>query len=441
MMFGTSSVQVKTETLRAFRITLYDGVLARRRDSLFEITDAILTKDGRVDSLPEISLVPAFRRGHGSLYDALASGRIDTDVLEDALVGVASMMSGDREVYALDSSPYPRPDAVTLADREFVPVPLGHTYVPVPGIAYSVLARVSITDTVLTCPVSARRAAPGADRATVAAEQIRDLCARLPPGTVPLIVADAGYSAPRIAPFLGGCADLCIRLRANRALYREPAPDVTGYRGRPVLYGAQMPIFRPELLPTPDETATGTDRHGRVVRVSAWHRVRTKPADGAPMAIGSLLVVYAGASHEPLRLFWVGSGMPDLLTCARAYLARFDLEHTFRFWKNTLGWRVPALGSLAAMDRWTQVILTVHAQLVLGRGIAAEVRLPWWAPRSPDRLSLARVRRTSRAVIAIVGSPAKPPKMVHPGTGWPKGRPRTHRQRHAVVRKCSRRRK
>jgi hypothetical protein len=440
-MFGRSSAQVKTEALCAFRATLYNGVLTRRRDALFEMADAILTGDGRVDSLPEISLAPAFRRGHGSLYDALSSGRVDTDVLEDALAAVASMMPDDRMVYALDSSPYPRPDAVTLADREFVPVPLGHTYVPVPGVAYSVLARVSITDTVWTSPVSARRAAPGSDRATVAAGQIRDLCARLSPGTIPLVVADAGYSAPRIAPFLDGCADLCIRLRANRALYREPMVGASGYRGRPALYGAQLSIFHPELLPTPDETAIGTDRHGRVVRVSAWHRVRTKPADGAPMAIGSLLVVYAGASHEPLRLFWVGSGMPDLLTCARAYLARFDLEHTFRFWKNTLGWRVPALGSLAAMDRWTQVILAVHAQLVLGRGIAAEVRLPWWAPRSPERLSLGRVRRTFRAVLAIVGTPAKPPKMVQPGTGWPKGRPRTRRQRHAVVRKGSQRRR
>ena len=185
MMIGTLADQVKTGALCAFRATLYDGVLTRRRDSLFEMTDAILTGDRRVDSLPEISLIPAFRRGHGSLYDALSSGRIDTDVLEDALAGVAVAMSDSREVYALDSSPYPRPDAVTLADREFVPVPLGHTYVPVPGVAYSVLARVSITDTVGTSPVSARRAAPGSDRATVAAGQIRDLCARLPPGTIP----------------------------------------------------------------------------------------------------------------------------------------------------------------------------------------------------------------------------------------------------------------
>ena len=40
-------------------------------------------------------------------------------------------------------------------------------------------------------------------------------------------------------------------------------------------------------------------------------------------------------------LWWAGPGTPDLDTCWRAYLRRFDLEHTFRFAKNTLGGTVP----------------------------------------------------------------------------------------------------
>jgi hypothetical protein len=57
--------------LSQFRRGFYDS-LTRRADALFELTDAVLCADGPVTSLPELSLAPVFRRGHGALYDALA---------------------------------------------------------------------------------------------------------------------------------------------------------------------------------------------------------------------------------------------------------------------------------------------------------------------------------------------------------------------------------
>ena len=62
--------------LREFRARLY-GCLTSRPDACFELCDAILCADHAVTSLAELSLVPAFRRGHGALYDALAAGRIE----------------------------------------------------------------------------------------------------------------------------------------------------------------------------------------------------------------------------------------------------------------------------------------------------------------------------------------------------------------------------
>src|SRR6267154_910807 len=49
--------------LREFRARLY-GCLTARADALFELCDAILCADHAVTSLAELSLVPAFRRGH-----------------------------------------------------------------------------------------------------------------------------------------------------------------------------------------------------------------------------------------------------------------------------------------------------------------------------------------------------------------------------------------
>ena len=66
--------------LAGFRERVY-GCLRSRADALFELVDAVLCTQGRVESLVELSVQPAFRRGHGALYDAVACGEIDTDRL------------------------------------------------------------------------------------------------------------------------------------------------------------------------------------------------------------------------------------------------------------------------------------------------------------------------------------------------------------------------
>jgi len=66
--------------LIVFRAGLY-ACLRRRADALFELADAVLTRTGPAGSLVELSEEKAFRRGHGALYDALACGDIDQEVL------------------------------------------------------------------------------------------------------------------------------------------------------------------------------------------------------------------------------------------------------------------------------------------------------------------------------------------------------------------------
>lgn len=49
--------------------------------------------------------------------------------------------------------------------------------------------------------------------------------------------------------------------------------------------------------------------------------------------------------------FCPGGGVPDLDVCWHAYVRRFDLEHTFRLAKHTLGWTTPALRTPEQADR------------------------------------------------------------------------------------------
>ncbi len=103
------------ESLRAFRTALHD-CFERRGDALFELGDALLASDA-LTSLPHLSLHAAYRRGWGSLYDALAEGRLDVDVLRATLA--QDLVTDDQPVYAVDLSVWPRCDAEASPERGY----------------------------------------------------------------------------------------------------------------------------------------------------------------------------------------------------------------------------------------------------------------------------------------------------------------------------------
>ena len=110
----------------------------------------------------------------------------------------------------------------------------------------------------------------------------------------------------------------------------------------------------------------------------------------------------------------------------QAFLRRFDLEHTFRLLKQTLGWTRPKIRTPDAADRWTWLILAAHTQLRLARPLARDLRRPWERPAPAGRLTPARVRRSFRNTRPKTTQPASAPKPTRPGPGRPPGS-RNHR--------------
>ena len=109
--------------LREFRARLY-GCLTARPDALFELCDAILCADHAVTSLAELSLVPQFRRGHGALYDALAAGQVDEEALASLLTGTLPQLVDGQEGRAWVSE-HDKID-YDLLDQALAQVPAGH---------------------------------------------------------------------------------------------------------------------------------------------------------------------------------------------------------------------------------------------------------------------------------------------------------------------------
>lgn len=105
-----------------------------------------------------------------------------------------------------------------------------------------------------------------------------------------------------------------------------------------------------------------------------------------------------GGDPLPLWLWSSATGMTgaDVDLRWQSFLRRFDLEHTFRMIKQTLGWTRPKLRTPAAADRWTWLTIVAHTQLRLARPLAEDVRRPWEPPVKPNKLTPARVRRGFR---------------------------------------------
>lgn len=105
-----------------------------------------------------------------------------------------------------------------------------------------------------------------------------------------------------------------------------------------------------------------------------------------------------------------------------AGLRRFDPEHTFRLFKQSLGWTRPRLRDPQAADRWTWLVISAHTQLRLATPLSADRRKPWEKTAKPGApLTPTRVRRGFRHTRPHLAHPAHGPKPNHPGPGHPLG--------------------
>jgi DDE superfamily endonuclease len=86
-------------------------------DAAFELTDTVLCMPWPVASVPALSLEPAFRRSHGSLYKALARGEIDGEAMRELIVEHRG--NGWPLVFAVDASTLLRCDAETSPGRGY----------------------------------------------------------------------------------------------------------------------------------------------------------------------------------------------------------------------------------------------------------------------------------------------------------------------------------
>src|SRR5487761_462868 len=444
----------------------FHACLTARADELSELADAVLCAGSPVRSLAGLSLAPEHRRGHGALYDAVNCGRIEIARLRRSLAGLPLPRAEDgRLMLAVDVSNWLRPGAATSPDRLFC-----HVYgrgkgqaQMIPGWPYSVVAALEPGRTSWTAVLDAVRLGPDDDEAEVTAAQVREVISRLlaaghwRDGDLPiLVIFDAGYDPMRLACQLTGLpVEILGRLRSDRVLHFPVPARQPGTNGRPPRHGRELALADPATWPDPAvTTTTQTTRYGTAA-AQAWERLHLRLThrsawishDGPlPVIEGTLIRLQVDhlpgdRTPKPIWLWCSVTGAPPAAVDRlwQAFLRRFDLEHTFRLFKQVLGWTAPKLRDPAAADRWTWLIIAAHAQHRLARPLAADLRRPWERPAPPGRLTPARVRRGFRNIRAITGCPAGAPTPGKPGPGRPPGtKNRRPAPRHDVGKKTKR---
>ena len=349
--------------LSRFRVDFH-ACLTARADELSELADAVLCADGPVRDLAGLSLAPEHRRGHGALYDAVNHGRVDIGRLRRSLAGLGLPRAADgRLVLAADVSNWLRPGAATSPERLFC-----HVYgrgkgqaQMIPGWPYSVIAALEPGRTSWTAVLDAVRLGPDDDETEVTAAQVRDVVTRLIEAghwregdPAVLVVFDAGYDVTRLAWLL---ADLPVqllgRLRSDRVMQLPAPPRPPGTAGRPRKHGGELALSDPATWPDPQiSTSTVTSRYGTAA-AAAWDRVHPRLTHRAawldhdgdlPVIEGTLIRLQVDhlpgdRDPKPVWLWFSGTGTApaEVDRLWQAFLRRFDLEHTFRLFKQVLG--------------------------------------------------------------------------------------------------------
>jgi hypothetical protein len=132
---------------------------------------------------------------------------------------------------------------------------------------------------------------------------------------------------------------------------------------------------------------------------SSWWRSSVCPGARGGASQGSCGC--GGTDLRGWRRIWISSG---------AYVRRFELEHTLRFLKQSMGWTTPRVRRPERADRWSWLVVAAYTQLRSARAGVADPRLPWERRYDRGRLTPVRVHRVVSSLLVEMGTPAKAPK-------------------------------
>lgn len=427
-----------------FRQAIHSNGFGKQRDALSEVVDAICLT-GSLRSFPLLSLSKAFQRQWHSLYKAVERGTVKEEWLSQHLA--QQVPATGIQYYSLDGSAWARPRARTMDDRQYVYHPTaavngGSVCI---GYPYSLLDWVPEAHQSWSLSVSVKRIPSSMTSGEMGVSQIKALSENRAELTevLDIVAADGKYgNANFLRPLKDQNCGIVVRLRKDRVLYQAPQRPKKRKRGRPQMHGERFAFKEPDTWHRPDETMTFEHAKFGAVKLERWNRLHGKADADVPIdVIRASIHLERDKPPKPIWLGWQApANLPEHLDINtqiiwQAYTHRWPIEPGIRFRKQHLGWTTPQFQHKDTGDRWSWLVALAMWMLFFSRSIVEDHPLPWQKPQS--KLTPQRVQQSLPLIFAQFGSPARPPKTRGKSPGWPRGRPRTPKQRFDVVKKQS----
>ena len=429
-----------TKPLQQFRDTVYQA-LPKRADATMDLLDA-LTTTGHVESPVAVSESVLFRRQFSSVYDVLEEGELpeaDLRTIFSQYQPPEGETIAGYEVYAVDCTSDPRPEAETLPGR--INLKSQKNQAVQVGEKFSWLVRLVKPTTSWIAPQDIARVSSDTTDSEVAVQQVRQLDKQN--DRLKVVVADSLYGNQYfLAVFLVVTTVVgLVRLRSNLRLYEKPLPKPPKSRGRPRVHG---PVFKLTNPTRPADRNANFTLVGQKIRLAAWHQLHLRKL---PALVGMVLRVEFLKADDtpryktPLYLFWTGPLTVPLEELCRMYLWRFAIEHAFRFLKQRLGLTACCSANPQVVSRWLWLVALAYWQLLLMAPLVADHRPPWRQTRLPETkmLTPGMVQRGALSFLLRLGTPAAAPRPAGKGCGRPEGYRPHPRKRYPVVRKGKKR--
>lgn len=413
-----------------------------------DLIDAV-SAETNTTSIVKLSLSNLFRRKYSSLTDALdslfrsdlkkAPTREDTkrQTFKVTQLLAAECLPPQEEqgfaLFAIDCTANPRIYADKVYDRTTVHAP---NHVPgqkpiTVGHEYSVLVYLpdKPTDRELhwVVPLSVRRVESHESGPQVGLAQLEEIAtATVVKGRFCVSVTDSAYSIGRWIIGVSKLPDAVniARMRGNRTVYRVPPSGSKKKRGRPLLYGEEIPLSTP---PQPDleEMTTITTRKGRTHRVhlARWNDVIARGSDEVrthehPFDLLRVTVTDKWGKPVYRRPLWVmitGARRREVtsLQAYTSYSRRYDIEHFFRFGKQKLGLINSQTCETRHEESWHWIGLLSYNMLYHARQLGQAVAHLWERKKvhvAEPKQRPSQVQRDYGRIIRGIGTPAPVPK-------------------------------
>lgn len=371
---------------------------------------------------------------HSGLLAALRKGKIDRDKLTQVLLGEVKSKEGFSNIYTIDCTSWMRIFSKTVKGKMMVrdSQSANRGLAADAGWSYSMVAAQTRQD---MAPVCFDRVGPEDELHTFTVNQIEKILVHEHTQR-PLFVFDAGYSATTMtmkARERNLEVDLLVRLATNRVYWQDIPPDAPPKKGVKQKHGSKLVLKNPELKPTHvGEFAFEKAKVSYQMWTGFHQNLRqqcsaSRQSTGLPVVSGTVLHFQKVGSEGPGLWLWFDGKLeersPEELYSA--YVSRFDIEHGFRFMKQSLGLTRFHTVSVEAADNWIQLQFAAYFLVSRMRNHVKVKRLPWEENKKVNTLKMV-----ARGLFEHVGYLVRNLGVrisKNKGVGWPLGKPRVPR--------------